>query len=57
MLKKKEEGTGLRFHRVLCPWFGDHQERSVAVFFGRRISGHNMDDCTLCKFNCLSDVT
>lgn len=48
MLKKKEEGTGLRFHRVLCPWFGNHQEHSVAVFcffFGRRISGHNMDDC------------
>lgn len=45
MLKKKEEGTGLRFHRVLCPWFGNHQERSVAVFFGRRMSGHKMDDC------------
>lgn len=45
MLKKKEEGTGLRFHRVLCSWFGNHQERSVAVlfFFGRRMSGHNME--------------
>lgn len=33
MLKKNEEGTGPRFHRVLCPWFGNHQERSVAVLF------------------------